>query len=614
VRSVWSSLLLAVLAAASPSIADGWRAAPLFGADVRSLAFDPGNSERVLAGTSSGQVYESLDLGLTWSPAGARVALPGWVVSSLAFDPHRPGRVWAGLWALWGSEGAVVVSDDGGRTWQTRQDGLPGLQVYALALAPDRPDEIYAATRQGVWASRDAGRRWRDLAAGRPDFGKVTSLLIDPQSPDTLYAGTWRRAYRSDDRGASWFGVFEGMALDSEVFSLKTGPHGDGDLWASTCGWVYHGRGRGAHWSLHNTGLPERRTPSFEVLAGGALLAGTVAGVYRSENDGASWHLQSPVIAVATIAAHPTRPDVVLVGSEGSGVWRSVDGGRTFATSAQGMVSLRVTDVVAVQGGLALSVRYGERNDGVHRLLGEQLLVDRDGDLPTVLDLAAEGSRLFAATEHGLWRREAGAWQQMTEFGTARVEEVAATARLLAVKAGSQLVLSDGEAIYRRVLAGSEPGLVLSGRSVWFLDRDLLWRWSGKDEPEVVETPAAVSFLGDFAGAPVIKSKLGWFEGKTEGGWRPLPTDASRLLPTGDADLPILALHNDGRAALLDPWGKAQSDLLLPVPSRDVSASILEAGRLHLATAGYGLLWSNVLLLGSREAATASPTLAISSP
>lgn len=601
-RALTGALLLA-LAWVLPGagFADGWRAAPVFGADVRSLAFDPQSPGRVLAGTSSGQIYESTDMGGSWSTLGGRVALSGWVISDLQFDPHHPGRVWAGLWSLWGSDGAVVVSDDGGRSWQARDGGLPSQQVYALALATDRPDELWVATRDGVWASTDAGRSWRHATRALSKMGKVTSLLVDPYRPDVIYAGTWRRAYRSDDRGATWRGIFEGMVLDSEVFSLRPGPRGEGDLWASTCGWVYHGRDRGARWQRHTNGLKERRTPSFEVLADGTLLAGTVAGVYASTDQGASWRRRTPPVAVARIAAHPDRPEVVLVGSEGSGVWRSLDAGATFEPSAEGMVSVRVTDIVPAARGLELSVRYAERNDGVHRLSGGRVEIGRDSELPTVLDLEADGERLLAGAERGLWQRTDAAWRPVDGLTEERVEQVAVGGGRVVARTPSEIVSVTGSEIERFALARPAAGPVWWEGAAWFVDGGALRRWDGDGVAEAA-TPGAVESVEVFGARLVVEGPEGRLQRTAGGPWMPLPVAASRVLPTGDDELPILGLWRDGSATLHDSRGTARTRLRLPVPARDVSASVLEHGRLHLATAGYGLLWSNVLLLDEAPA------------
>ncbi|MCZ6508906.1 MAG: hypothetical protein O7A04_12785 [Acidobacteria bacterium] len=599
--------LLVLALAALPLAADGWHSVPLFGADVRSLAFDPAAPERVLAGTSSGQVYESGDLGASWRPAGARVALPGWVVSSLKFDPHREGRVWASLWALWGADGAVAMSDDGGRTWQMRHDGLPPRQVYDLALAPDRAGELFAATREGVWRTRDSGRTWAHLTAFEPAIGKVTTLLVDPHDPDVLYAGTWRRAYRSDDRGRSWHGIFGGMALDSEVFSLRPGVN-EGELWASTCGWVYNARDRGRRWQRHTDGLDERRTPSFEVLPTGALLAGTIAGVYRSDDQGASWERRSPVLAVATMAVHPSRPDVVLVGSEGSGVWRSLDGGNSFESSALGMVGVRVTDVVAALDGLALSVRHTEHSDGVHQLVGARLTLDRDSHLPMVLDLAADGAVIYAATEAGLWRRAAEVWDRVARFGTGRIENVTSADGWVVAQSRTEIVsLRHGEVDRLPVSAPVSAPVPWRG-AVWLADGGELWRWD-LSQRSAVSIPGAVRSLEVFGDALIVDTTAGRLRRTPIGGWQSLAVAAPRVLPTGDGTLPILALWDGGTATLHDLAGRERSAIRLPVPMRDVAATLLRDGRLHLATSGYGLLWSTVLEL----AQDSEPGVSISS-
>jgi len=65
----------------------------------------------VLAGTSAGQVYRSQDGGRSWTDAGVPLPLAGWVISALHFDTNRPGRVWAGMWGMWG--GVLVAYSDG---------------------------------------------------------------------------------------------------------------------------------------------------------------------------------------------------------------------------------------------------------------------------------------------------------------------------------------------------------------------------------------------------------------------------------------------------------------------------------------------------------------------
>src|SRR5262249_28368886 len=110
--------LALVASAAVPGLAatlrgdeSGFPPAPIWGADVRTLAFVPGAPALVLAGTSAGQVYLSRNAGATWENAGSALPFPGWVVGALRFDPNRKARLWVALWGIWGS-GQVAFSDD----------------------------------------------------------------------------------------------------------------------------------------------------------------------------------------------------------------------------------------------------------------------------------------------------------------------------------------------------------------------------------------------------------------------------------------------------------------------------------------------------------------------
>ena len=54
-----------------------------------------------------------------------------------------------------------------------------------------------------------------------------------------------------------------------------------------------------------------------------------------------------------SLASHPSRPERVLLGSEGGGVWRSEDGGTSFTRSDTGMTNARVTVKVTSNRGVA---------------------------------------------------------------------------------------------------------------------------------------------------------------------------------------------------------------------------------------------------------------------
>jgi hypothetical protein len=63
--------------------------------------------------------------------------------------------------------------------------GPEGGSIRQLAVDPQNPGIIYAATGTGVLKSRDGGSSWNNV--GLNGFA-VVALVIDPQKPTTLYA------------------------------------------------------------------------------------------------------------------------------------------------------------------------------------------------------------------------------------------------------------------------------------------------------------------------------------------------------------------------------------------------------------------------------------------
>lgn len=394
--------------------------AALWGADVRALAIHPGDPEVLAAGTSAGHIYLSRDGGRSWKNAGDPLPFPGWVVGTLRFDPHRPDRLWAALWGVWGS-GLVAVSDDLGGTWRERMGppgeglvgALPREPVYDLVVETEAPDVLYAGARSGVWFSHDAGRRWIHLTAAYPEIHHVSSLLVHPERPRTLVAGTWRLAYRSDDGGLTWRGAFDGMELDSEVFQLRSVPGRAEELWASTCGWVYLSPDLGESWTRFKEGLPERRTPAFAVLEDGRLLAGTIAGLYLSEDHGRTWRRRTdPALGIRVIAHDPRRPERIVLGTEGAGVWISTDAGSRFEPSSRGMTNVRVGAVAVSGDEVRVTVRDAGPFSGVHRSTdGGRSFRLESGRTPTAV--VRERAELSSPD---LWR-EARRWAAREQLG-----------------------------------------------------------------------------------------------------------------------------------------------------------------------------------------------------
>jgi photosystem II stability/assembly factor-like uncharacterized protein len=585
-------ILFAALVLASAASASSWRALPLWGGDVRSLAIHPDDPDTVFAGTSAGQLYLSRDASRTWGDAGSHLPFPGWVVNTLRFDPNKPDRLWVGLWGVWGG-GHVAFSDDLGKTWVSRAAGLPEEPVYTMALVPGREGRIYVGTLSGVWATENSGESWRRLTADLPEAQKVTSLHVDADRPDTIIAGTWRRAYRTEDGGRTWAGIFEGMVLDSEVFSLTPVPERPGEIWATTCGWVYRSLDGGSKWERFKEGFEERRTPSFSSLPDGRLLAGTVAGLHVSADGGKTWkRTGDPALAIHGIYWHPKRPERIFLATEGSGVWLSTDSAANFRPSSEGMTNTRVSTLASFGEELMVALSHAGPISGIHlsRDRGKTFEAAGFTPLPTVLDLTWHEGRIYAATERGLYERRGAAWFRLKELGETRVEQVLSDGPQLVARTASGLWELRGlKFVQKPFQHGTPRSAAFFGGALWVTDGSGLYRLTATAN-DTVATPFTGGRLHRLQDQLLLWGSGGaWARPALETEWVELTGKAVRLLPTGHERWSALMVSGD-TVRLYDRDARKFRIVEVPVPARDISSALVLGGRLMLGTSGHGVL------------------------
>jgi len=145
------------------------------GGRVRSVLIDPRNANRLLAGSVSGGLWESLDAGATWQPIGDE--LPNFAVGSLAFDPLNPDSIYLGTGegqfnadAIRGA--GIFKSVDNGLSWSLLAATSGWASVNRIAISRQDPSRLLAATRYGgIQRSTDGGATWTVAASPGRRYG-----------------------------------------------------------------------------------------------------------------------------------------------------------------------------------------------------------------------------------------------------------------------------------------------------------------------------------------------------------------------------------------------------------------------------------------------------------
>ncbi|HWX53674.1 MAG TPA: YCF48-related protein [Verrucomicrobiae bacterium] len=340
IRCLISALLLAFLA--DGAMAQLWPAVGPDGGDVRSLALDPRNPDRVFLGTSAGRLYLSTDGGASWVRYAHLGPSTGMALDHIIVDPTDSRTMYVAAWSVDSphSDGDIFRSRDAGQTWETLPD-MHGQSVRALTLAPSSPRMLVAGTLEGVFRSRDGGDHWERISPEHHrEIRNVESVAVDPENANVIYAGTWHLPWKTEDGGKTWHSIKAGVIDDSDVFSVVVDPVNSSVVYISACSGIYKSITAGQTFSKIQ-GIPysARRTRALvmDPADSSVLYAGTTEGLWKSADGGTSWkRMTATNVIINAVIVDPRRSSRVLLATDRGGVLTSDDGGSTFAASNHG--------------------------------------------------------------------------------------------------------------------------------------------------------------------------------------------------------------------------------------------------------------------------------------
>lgn len=237
------------------------------------LVTPAGGSSRLYAGTAGYGIYTYDRAAGRWRHLGRTLGVGWWEVwerrmyqfSSLLFDAEQPGKLYLGHFP-----GGFFISEDNGRSWRDSSLGLGNDGIFSLAQHPHEPHVLFAGTYNGVWRSSDGGRTWQSRSEGMPPEQWPYTIAIDPEDPQTLYVSTKNGqnkgfcernefcgvVMKSVNGGEQWTEVMDGLDRRSEFYTLLVYPRDPAALFLSTSRGMYWSRNRGSLWEPLNEGLP----------------------------------------------------------------------------------------------------------------------------------------------------------------------------------------------------------------------------------------------------------------------------------------------------------------------------------------------------------------------
>jgi hypothetical protein len=267
------------------------------------IAFALGTyASRLLAGTN------------TWTTTGP----PGGAVS-VAIDPGNASVFYSVASQAWRSL-------DGGRSWQSAFLAPAGYYLLSdVAVGPSYT--VYIGTccfQVNTFKSPNAGLSWTEVSSGEGGLCGGVRVLVDPLASDNVYevlgpcgAGPGRPFYshllKSEDGGHTFVPIEEGLL--------------------------------GLDLSGNNTKLAI--DPSSE----GVAYVWTATGLFKSINGGTSWSLwfTSPQLTadgITGLVVDHLVPTEIYTSTRTLGIFKSIDGGRSFFSVNGGLLNTGTSDLV----------------------------------------------------------------------------------------------------------------------------------------------------------------------------------------------------------------------------------------------------------------------------
>lgn len=236
--------------------------------------------------------------------------------------PGNPNLVYVAT-----ASGGLWKTVNGGTTWKPIFERQSTISIGDVALAPSNPDVVWVGTGEskprnsvsfgdGVYRSTDAGKTWQHM--GLRDTERISAIAIHPQNPDIVYVGALGHAFGPNENRGVYMTTDGGKTWTKTLYIDKEHGVSDLEMDATNPNILYAGM-----WSFERKPWTHRS-------------GSEKGGLFRSIDGGRTWAKLTnglpKLIGRIGVRAAPSNPNVVyaLLEAKDGTLYRSDDRGETF--------------------------------------------------------------------------------------------------------------------------------------------------------------------------------------------------------------------------------------------------------------------------------------------
>ena len=312
--------------------------------------------------SQSRSTIETALAGLEWRSIGP--ANMGGRTADVEGVPGDPNIVYVAT-----ASGGLWKTTNGGTTWKPIFERQGTLSIGDIALAPSNPDIVWVGTGEsnvrnsvsfgdGVYKSTDGGKTWQHM--GLRDSERVSAIAIHPQNPDIVYVGALGHAFGPNEERGVFMTTDGGKTWNKTLFTDNQHGVSDLEINSSNPNILYAGL-----WSFERKPWTHRSGSEN-------------GGLYKSIDGGRTWTKLTKglpkLIGRIGVRVAPSNPNVVyaILEAKDGTMYRSDDGGENFRQVS------KETRIVS-RGFYYTTVRVDPTNENRVFAVASSLFVSIDG-------------------------------------------------------------------------------------------------------------------------------------------------------------------------------------------------------------------------------------------